>query len=94
MIGLVAMMWLTAGEPSVVCMAAVRRLVKVMEVEAKGTRHEAQIAEANQRSGGRDATVRELAATLSEDQCDKLAIAPDAIVREMAIGMLPERQGK
>lgn len=75
------------------CTAAAHRVLAFVLEEAKGTRHEAQIAETI-RTKGEGKAVSEIAALIEGNQCDFLLIAPDSTVRALAITMLPERNGQ
>jgi hypothetical protein len=81
------------GEPSTDCVAASARLLAFVIAEAKGTRHEAQIAQSIAAKG--EASVRAaFAKTIAPDQCAFLLIAPDSTLRAIAIASLPERNGQ
>lgn len=82
-----------AAEPSSACLAAAHRMVAFVTEEAKGTRHEAQIA-ATVAAKGEGALVSQFAETIPPDQCAYLLVAPDSVLRAMAIASLPERNGK
>lgn len=83
-----------AQEPSTICIAAAHRIMPILIQEAQGTRHEAQIAGSIADRGGQDKAAADLAATLKEDACAMLVVAPDSTLRAFAISMLPERAGK
>jgi hypothetical protein len=68
-------------------------MVAFVKEEARGTRHEAQIA-ATVAAKGEGALVSQFAATIPDDQCAYLLTAPDNVLRAMAIASLPERNGK
>ena len=82
-----------ASSPSPSCLTAARRMTEFMIQEAKGTRHESQIAEQIDKAGGLDNAVVQIAGTMEEDACAFLIAAPDSAVRAMAIANLPERSG-
>jgi len=82
-----------AAETSATCTTAASRTAAFLIEEAKGTRHEAQIAGAIA-AKGYGSIIETIAAGLTEDQCALLFAAPDSTLRAMAITMLPERMGK
>ncbi|MGH0257050.1 hypothetical protein NKY39_15980 [Sinorhizobium meliloti] len=75
------------------CLAAAHRIFAFVEQEAKGTRHEAQMAAAIKKKD-KGSLVAELAAGLNSDQCAFLMIAPDSTIRALAKAALPERNGQ
>lgn len=74
------------------CDVGVARLYGFLIEEAKGTRHEAQI-ESSIEADGMGSAISAIAATMTDDQCAYLMVAPDSALRAMAITMLPERMG-
>lgn len=85
---------MAGASPSSVCVAAAHRYFAFLSQEAKGTRHEKQIAASVTRNGSVDAAVVEIAKGLTDDQCTYIIAAPDSAIRAMAKATLPERQGK
>jgi hypothetical protein len=81
------------ADDSATCAAAAHRFVAMVTAEAKGTRHEAQIAAAN-KDKGEAAAIAEFRESLNEDHCAFLMLAPDSTIRALAIAALPERNGK
>lgn len=75
------------------CLVAAHRVLGFLRDEAKGTRHEAQIANSI-KAKGEGSVVAGIAAGLTSDQCALLILAPDSTVRALAISMLPERNGQ
>ncbi|WP_234841306.1 hypothetical protein [Sinorhizobium meliloti] len=75
------------------CRAAAHRIVEFAKEEAKGTRHEAQIANAIKKKG-EAYLINEMAGGLNPDQCAFLIIAPDSTVRAIARAAMPARSGK
>ncbi|KFB10367.1 hypothetical protein [Nitratireductor basaltis] len=90
-----ALLLITASSPALAdgCRAAAHRVFPVLVEEAKGTRHEAQIA-ASIAENGEGATIAGIAATLTDEQCGFLLTADDSTIRAIAISMLPERNGE
>lgn len=82
-----------ADDDEATCLAAAHRIFAFVEQEAKGTRHEAQMAAAIKKKD-KGSLVAEMAAGLNSDQCAFLMIAPDSTIRALAIAALPERNGK
>jgi hypothetical protein len=85
---------LASAPASAPCLAATYRMMGFLIEEAKGTRHEAQIADAIAKAGGKDKRAAEMSGSLSEEQYAFILGAPDSAVRALAISMLPERSGK
>jgi hypothetical protein len=94
MVGVILSVMIGVGAPSTDCLAAAYRFVGFLQVEAKGTRHEEQIAAAIRKAGGLEKRVEEIASAMDEAKCKFLLTAPDSTIRALAIATLPERNGK
>ena len=81
-------------DPSIVCLTAARRFMSFYIEEAKGTRHEAQIAGAIKKAGSLDKKMVEVASEMTEDKCALMMAMPDSSLRALAVSSLPERNGK
>ena len=93
MISVIGVLLQIAATQGAVCDAAANRLMGFTIEEARGTRHERQIADSIAQKG-RGAVVAAMAAGLTGDQCAYIMAAPDSAVRAMAIASLPERNGR
>jgi len=94
MLATLAVIVLASSGPSATCLAAAHRFTAFLVEEARGTRHEKQIADSISAAGGMDAKARQIAAGMTADKCAFILAAPDSSVRSLAIATLPERAGK
>lgn len=85
---------LADASPSVICLTATRRFMSFYIEEAKGTRHEEQIAGAIKKAGSLDKKMVEVASEMTEDKCTLMMAMSDSALRALAISSLPERNGK